>query len=867
MSYFIYDQVLMRPRRKTFSELNPSFWVDGPSLNYARSVALDDAVGPLDLTVYNVDGYTNWSTELPTALVGKRQWSVYQDGVDDYISAATHLSDMAELTCAMWFRHLPTSQIQYIANAGNCWSVRINAAGDGIINQFGTDGFGWSAVNGGARLAVLPTTDTWYHLAITYKSGEYKVYLNGVCVYTTASYTGDVVAVASAFQIGSNSASRFKGWLADYRVYLSCLGASDIALLAAGNEPIAMPSNHWTADAGRQAAAAYGTPIGAKLARSGSQQFLQSTAASCPTFYPGVGQSGRCGVAYDGIADTLVHVGAAVSADETRFIAVVNTAAPTTEQVIYSQSLASAANSYLKLGISSDNKIWYKYNLEGTADELKGHTTLGTEVHVLEWITNGTTIAMWVDGIPQVVTVVGGGNNGKWFEDVTNANRSSIASCVNSGGTTGFLRGTVFEFAAIEPAAFIIPSRDRRTLKTHNYGTPLLRTNGESATGWTASAGTLTVSNDFYSYGTASLKLTANTAAAKATKAAAFAATNMADESWNIRARFYVSDNGGGVPGATDVAIYLQQNDGSYRCVKLTAPPVGWNTIDTPIVLTGHSWWAGTGNLQAVTTVGFGCTTTSATGAVYLDELVVYQNANSKAKIVWTFDDLQTSAITTMANTLDQYGWKGAFAAIGAYTTASNLWDTARDLERRGHMIVNHSYGTAAMGHYTWDSGTEVDTGAEALAEVLRGQQVMRDNGCWRGSRIWVCPYGALGQTTGHRDVLKNYTDLVITVGGYRNMDDTSWVSAMQSRGSTVANPNPGIDNRVWQRGLLGDTSLTAANIDKLIARRGFEVIMQHNVDGANLTTAQFEAICAYIAAKEQAGLLEVSTLEREVYV
>lgn len=135
-----------------------------------------------------------------------------------------------------------------------------------------------------------------------------------------------------------------------------------------------------------------------------------------------------------------------------RVVAVAKTTVTDADQVIYSQSDYVAADQYLHFGVSADNKIWCKYDNGAGMDvvELTGDTVLGTDWHVLEWASDDYAISMWVDGHPEVITVVSGTNNGYWFSDVTDPDFSVIGAERTNGYST-FLTGSIAELLVYSP--------------------------------------------------------------------------------------------------------------------------------------------------------------------------------------------------------------------------------------------------------------------------------------------------------------------------------------------------------------------------------------------------------------------------------
>jgi len=62
--------------------------------------------------------------------------------------------------------------------------------------------------------------------------------------------------------------------------------------------------------------------------------------------------------------------------------------------------------------------------------------------------------------------------------------------------------------------------------------------------------------------------------------------------------------------------------------------------------------------------------------------------------VLLTFDDGGVSAVTYIADMLEEFGWRGHFLITAGRIGASGFLDAAqiRDLHRRGHIIGSHSY-------------------------------------------------------------------------------------------------------------------------------------------------------------------------------
>jgi hypothetical protein len=178
--------------------------------------------------------------------------------------------------------------------------------------------------------------------------------------------------------------------------------------------------------------------------------FANTAVASHPTY-----TAATKSVTFAGTNDYLTKATATLTGATTSLnsvYAIVSTSVENAEQVIIAQSDTASATRYLQLGISVGNQIHYKFNNGGTADELRGTTVLGTGVHILEWRKTATAIELLVDNGLEPVVVVGGGNNGKWFGDITGADNTTIGAKVDSTGVVATcLTGSIQEIVALEP--------------------------------------------------------------------------------------------------------------------------------------------------------------------------------------------------------------------------------------------------------------------------------------------------------------------------------------------------------------------------------------------------------------------------------
>jgi hypothetical protein len=92
---------------------------------------------------------------------------------------------------------------------------------------------GYMSISSSDRSVTGPTAlaaDTWTHVAVTYGSGTFRLYVNGTEVATAAS-TGNMAASTGALRMGGNNiwGEFFTGSIDDVRIYNRALTAAEVA--------------------------------------------------------------------------------------------------------------------------------------------------------------------------------------------------------------------------------------------------------------------------------------------------------------------------------------------------------------------------------------------------------------------------------------------------------------------------------------------------------------------------------------------------------------------------------------------------------------------------------------------------------------
>ena len=210
-----------------------------------------------DQSVMANNGYVDGATYSENGHCGGAYWF---DGVDDAIivSNSPSLNITNEITISAWMRCF---------NSGNY---------NGIVLLKGAPPLGMSAqyalvyfpdnlqgVQGKAAFAIKTTStgvwsdfysqgtldlNTWHHLAGSYKSGELKLYVDGVLSRVETGVTGIIPVEDGDLYIGAENSfhqEHFKGLLDDVRIYNRSLSEAEIQYLYSNcnNEgPVAMLS-------------------------------------------------------------------------------------------------------------------------------------------------------------------------------------------------------------------------------------------------------------------------------------------------------------------------------------------------------------------------------------------------------------------------------------------------------------------------------------------------------------------------------------------------------------------------------------------------------------------------------------------------
>lgn len=156
------------------------------------------------------------------------------DGVDDYVEIADNnaLDLPNELTISTWIypQSIPSSGLMAILSKDENYEFHVTPAGEinwwWSTNQFSTSGAAIRANN-------------WYHIAITYKNGQQRIYIDGEIMGSQA-YTGQLAVNNDALQIGQDqffSGRYFHGAIDEVQLYNQALTNAQVNELYLATHP------------------------------------------------------------------------------------------------------------------------------------------------------------------------------------------------------------------------------------------------------------------------------------------------------------------------------------------------------------------------------------------------------------------------------------------------------------------------------------------------------------------------------------------------------------------------------------------------------------------------------------------------------
>lgn len=186
---------------------------------------------PLNGTIENKGIYkTNILTNQSTCTTGKYGSCASFNGSSQYIQGTFYATDT--MTFALWV-NFPTLKSSHLIDA------RVNNAGYQPMYFTPTQiQIGGSGTSSYPYIQVSPafTTNTWYHIAVTYGPTTGTLYVNGVKQGSNTGSRGYAFNAVYNYTLASrfNNSNYNNCMIQDFRIYDECLSDEDIARLARG---------------------------------------------------------------------------------------------------------------------------------------------------------------------------------------------------------------------------------------------------------------------------------------------------------------------------------------------------------------------------------------------------------------------------------------------------------------------------------------------------------------------------------------------------------------------------------------------------------------------------------------------------------
>ena len=186
-------------------------------------------------------GCTAWlSAVLPRRTRRLRVGTAAFDGATGYVEVADNaaLDVTTELTVAAWiYMRTTPSELHTIVSKDTNYEYHI----DSQRRLY----WWWNDSNGNTRSLTATTQialNQWHHVAVTYESGQQRLYVDGVAQGTTGSYTGTLATNALPLFVGTdwNLIGRaFDGFIDEVRVVADALSQAEIQTLRDETQPCA----------------------------------------------------------------------------------------------------------------------------------------------------------------------------------------------------------------------------------------------------------------------------------------------------------------------------------------------------------------------------------------------------------------------------------------------------------------------------------------------------------------------------------------------------------------------------------------------------------------------------------------------------
>ncbi|WP_412560094.1 LamG domain-containing protein [Winogradskyella sp. MIT101101] len=158
----------------------------------------------------------------PNVLSGS--FSLLFDGVDDVIETGLDLSGLPEVTIMCWVKRTNDTELLQTGIIGQPGIFGLSVLGDDLTVDFAGNIVGGLSLT---QTGIGNTSQTWHHIAATFKDGNVKMYFDGELVDSVVDVLGNTVlglTTAATFNIGGDVTSilggdNFEGEIDEVRVF------------------------------------------------------------------------------------------------------------------------------------------------------------------------------------------------------------------------------------------------------------------------------------------------------------------------------------------------------------------------------------------------------------------------------------------------------------------------------------------------------------------------------------------------------------------------------------------------------------------------------------------------------------------------
>lgn len=191
---------------------------------YSFSIPLNLSAYNLATTVSNHNKIALCETNLAvveSSINVNGKYELYFDGLDDYAEEPYVIDSWEEVTIMTWVKLDSLSQNVQIIAGQRSFYLQLNP--NKSISAF--------ANSKTLTSKTLLNTNQWYHVTVTHKPNNFKLYINGVEEASRSTASGNINHDTSNFTIGkypSNSSNYFNGSIDEFRLFNKALSSNEL---------------------------------------------------------------------------------------------------------------------------------------------------------------------------------------------------------------------------------------------------------------------------------------------------------------------------------------------------------------------------------------------------------------------------------------------------------------------------------------------------------------------------------------------------------------------------------------------------------------------------------------------------------------